>query len=84
MIYPFSRSSIYVPVELNGETGKTVFEVAHRTPSTRVFWHLDEQYLGETNRIHQLSLSPEPGKHTLVLVDEFGERLEQRFEIVGR
>lgn len=84
MIYPFKASSIYVPVELDGETGKTVFEVAHRTPSAKIYWHLDDQYLGETERFHQYSLSPEPGKHTLVLVDENGERLEHRFQIIGK
>jgi penicillin-binding protein 1C len=84
MIYPFKASSIYVPLELDGETGKTVFEVAHRTPSTKIYWHLDDQFLGETRRFHQWALSPEPGKHTLVLVDEHGERLEQRFEVIRR
>ncbi len=84
LIYPFKASSIYVPVELDGETGKTVFEVAHRTPSAKVYWHLDNQFIGETVKFHQLSLSPPKGKHTLILVDEFGERLEHKFEIVSR
>ena len=84
MIYPFKSSSIYVPLELDGETGKAVFEVAHRTPSAKIFWHLDENYLGETERFHELELSPEPGKHTLTLVDEFGERLEQHFTVIGK
>lgn len=84
MIYPFKNSGIYVPLELDGETGKAVFEVAHRTPSAKIFWHLDEHYLGETRRFHEMELSPEPGKHTLTLVDEFGERLEQSFEVIGR
>ena len=83
MIYPLQESSIYVPVELDGESGKAVFEVAHRTPSAKIYWHLDEEYLGETRRFHQRELSPGPGNHTLVLVDEFGERLEQRFTIIN-
>lgn len=84
LIYPFKASSIYVPMELDGKTGKVVFEVAHRMPSAKIYWHLDEEYIGQTERFHQFSLSPEPRKHTLVLVDEFGERLEHRFEILNR
>ncbi len=83
LMYPFQKSSIYVPVELDGKTGKTIFEVAHRNPETRVYWHLDDQFLGETSHFHQLSLSPKPGKHTLTLIDEFGERLEHKFQIIS-
>lgn len=84
LIYPFEASSIYVPIELDGETGKTVFEVAHRKPDARIYWHLNDQFMGETNHFHQLSLSPAPGKHILTLIDEFGERLEHKFQIVSR
>lgn len=84
IIYPFKESNIYVPVELDGETGKTVFEVAHRQPNAKVYWHLDNEFLGETNHFHQLSLSPKPGKHVLILIDEFGEKLEHTFQIVSR
>ncbi len=84
LIYPFPSSSIYVPVELDGETGKAVFEAAHRNSSARIFWHIDDQFIGETTHIHQMSISPGPGKHILTLVDESGERLEHHFEIIGR
>ncbi|MBO6522590.1 MAG: penicillin-binding protein 1C [Balneolaceae bacterium] len=84
LIYPFRASSIYVPMELDGNSGKAVFEVAHRQPDTKVYWHLNDQFLGETNHFHQISISPEPGKYRLTLVDEYGERLEHKFEIVSR
>ena len=83
-IYPFSNSNIYVPVELDGNTGKTVFEIAHRNPSTKIFWHLDDQYLGQTRDFHQLSVSPKAGKYQLVLVDEYGSRIEQSIEIISQ
>jgi penicillin-binding protein 1C len=83
-IYPFSNSNIYVPVELDGNTGKTVFEIAHRNPSTKIFWHLDDQYLGQTRDFHQLSVSPKAGKYQLVLVDEYGSRIEQSIEIINQ
>ncbi len=65
-IYPFSNSSVYVSVELDVDTGKTVFEIAHVNPSTKIFWHLNEQYLGDTKNFHQLSVSPKAGKYNLV------------------
>jgi penicillin-binding protein 1C len=84
LIYPFNSSTIYIPKEIDGLTGKTVFEIAHRDNQTKIFWHLDDEFLGETKSFHQLALSPKPGKHTLTLVDEKGERLEHAFEVVPR
>ena len=84
LIYPKQESKIYVPVELDEKTGKTVFKVAHRKPETTIYWHLDDNYIGSTKGIHQMGLSPEAGMHTLTLVDEFGETVSQRFEIIGK
>jgi penicillin-binding protein 1C len=82
LIYPSIEANIYVPVELDGKTGKTVFEVAHRISDAKIFWHLNDEFVGETTHIHQLALSPSSGRHRLVLVDEFGNRLERLFEII--
>lgn len=84
LIYPFNSSVIYVPKELDGEKGKAVFEIVHRNKQTKIFWHLNNEFLGETESFHQLAISPDPGKHTLTLVDEKGERLEHEFEVVAR
>lgn len=84
LIYPFDRSVIYVPKELGGKVGKAVFEIAHRDQQSKIFWHLNNEFIGETDTFHQLALAPKPGKHTLTLVDEYGERLEHKFEVLAR
>jgi penicillin-binding protein 1C len=84
IIYPKQTTTIYVPVEIDGTPGKTIFEVAHRNPSTIIYWHLDDQYLGSTRNFHQMALYPAAGKHLLYLIDENGGRLEQYFEVIGK
>jgi penicillin-binding protein 1C len=84
LIYPKHPTRIYVPTNLDGKLGSTVFQVAHRSRSAEIFWHLDGQYLGATTVFHQMALQPPVGKHTLALVDRDGFRLEQTFEIVGK
>jgi penicillin-binding protein 1C len=84
MIYPHPNSRIYVPVDLDGKPGGTVFKVAHRTPQHTVYWHLDDHFIGTTVQIHQMALSPEKGFHRLTLVDENGESLTIRFEIMTK
>jgi penicillin-binding protein 1C len=82
LIYPAPNSRIYVPIELDSRRGRTVFEAAHRNARRIIYWHLDEEYLGKTRDIHQIAIAPEPGEHTLTLVDEEGESLERKFTVL--
>lgn len=83
MIYPKAGTVIYIPYELSGEQGKTIFEIAHRQPSNTVFWHLDGTLIGTTRDIHQLGLNPTKGKHMLSISDNTGEMLNIPFEVVS-
>ncbi|UII32882.1 penicillin-binding protein 1C [Fulvivirga ulvae] len=83
VIYPKKNSIIYIPKELDGTLGSAVFEVAHRRPETTIFWHLNDQFIGTTTRIHQLSVSPPAGNYELTLVDDEGEYITQQFEIIS-
>lgn len=84
LIYPKQAARIYVPVDLDGKLGSTVFKIAHRTPDKEIFWHLDGNYLGSTKTFHEMALQPPVGQHVLTLVDQDGFRLEQAFEIIGK
>lgn len=83
MIYPRNNAKVYIPVDLNEEQGKAVFELAHRNPQAIVYWHLDDNYIGTTQHIHQMGLNPAKGKHLLTLVDEQGETLSLTFEVLS-
>jgi penicillin-binding protein 1C len=83
-IYPRENSKILVPREIDGKPGRTVFEAAHRTPGSSLYWHLDGTYIGITTHIHQLGLNPSEGKHTITIVDEKGVSASQNFEVVKR
>lgn len=83
-VYPKENARLYVPIELDGSLGRVVFEAAHRDPETRVFWHVDDEYHGETRDVHQMALAPPPGRHVLTLVDEAGETLRRSFTVLGR
>jgi penicillin-binding protein 1C len=84
LIYPGTQGQIYIPVELDGTQGQTVFEAAHRNPTATIFWHLDDLYLGATEDIHRMALAPGAGKHRLTLVDHNGERLERKFLVLSK
>jgi penicillin-binding protein 1C len=83
LIYPKLNAKIFVPRELDGKQGNTVFEIAHHNPVINVYWHLDGTYIGTTRRSHRLALSPSVGSHTLSLVDENGESVNTNFKVLS-
>ena len=84
LIYPEAYAKIYVPLEVSGERGKTIFTAAHRNSDSKLFWHLDDQFLATTQRFHQVAVSPAPGPHTITVVDENGESVTRNFEIIEK
>ena len=83
LIYPRHQAHIFVPIELGGELEHTVFEAAHQIPGTTLHWHLNDEYVGSTKIFHQLAFQPPKGKHSLTIVDEWGNRLRQDFEVTN-
>lgn len=83
MIYPKPNAKVFIPKELDGTYGQTVFEAAHSDTKETIYWHLDGQYLGSTKRVHQMGLFTKPGKHILHLLDGQGQELNLRFEVMG-
>jgi penicillin-binding protein 1C len=84
LIYPRLESKIFIPRELDGSLGSTVFEAAHRNRETTVYWHLDGNYLNATRGAHRVSISPQPGEHKITLIDDQGEMLERKFWVEGK
>lgn len=84
IVYPEWDSHLVIPIELDGTSGKVVLEVAHRQRNTKVFWHLDDVFIGETEQVHQLAMDMAPGKHILTVVDAAGNKKQVKFEVLGR
>ena len=82
-IYPGTNDKIYIPRTVDGKRGNVVFEVAHREASVKIFWHLDNQYIGTTSYIHQKALNPSIGQHLITLTDEHGNTLKRLFTILN-
>lgn len=80
-IYPQQNTRVSLPKQLDGSKGAVVFNLAHSNPDAKVYWHLDDNYAGETENFHQLTLSPSPGKHTVTVVDDAGNTLSVSIQV---
>ncbi len=84
ILYPRANSEIIVPVNFRELQEKIVFEATHTESGMKLFWHLDDTYLGETENIHQREFTPEPGEHLLTVIDETGRSAAVKFRVVGK
>lgn len=84
LIYPEPETRIFIPKGLSGKSEKILFTAAHRRGGTSIHWHLDQEYLGTTDDLHQMEIITTEGFHTITLVAEDGETLSRRFEVVGK
>lgn len=83
-IYPESGQQIYIPIQMDGTRGEMFCHAAHNDLSATIYWHLDEHFIGQTDGIHKLSLSPKPGRHQLTIVDSAGNSASVSFTILDK
>ncbi|MBE9586179.1 penicillin-binding protein 1C [Mucilaginibacter sp. JRF] len=84
VIYPKNGAKVYVPLEADGERGRMVCNAAHRESGVKIYWHLDDKYVGESHDLHQMALNPSPGKHKLTLVDAYGNTTVINFVVLDK
>lgn len=83
LLYPANKTEIIVPKELDGSKGKVVFKAIHTLENTRIYWFLGDNYLGETQILHNMAVAPPPGHYLLTLVDDEGYRLQREIVIAS-
>lgn len=85
VVYPENNSKIYIPTNLDGNKSKLVCQATHRNKTSRIFWHFDELYLGETKfPNHQMAIDHLAGKHILTILDENGNEQKIQFELLKK
>lgn len=80
--YPQQNSKIYVPVNLDGTLSKVILQVSSGLNNKPVYWHLDDQFVGETIGVHEMAMNPSEGRHVLTVIDGEGTSVKQNFEII--
>ncbi|GHT50654.1 penicillin-binding protein 1C [Spirochaetia bacterium] len=80
---PEQGAQIYIPKEMDGRAGRVVFIATHREADAVIHWHLDETYLGETQTFHEMPMRPSAGMHRVTIVDNHGNTITRRFEVLG-
>lgn len=83
-IYPKPNESIILPKDFDEEVNEVIFKLAHRGKTTKIYWYLDESYLGQTDEFHEISVKPSPGKYILTAIDQEGNEIKERIRVKQR
>jgi penicillin-binding protein 1C len=81
-IYPSQGVRIFIPRDQEGRLTRIIPEVAHRNPSRKIYWHLDDSYIATSRYIHHIEIVAGTGNHTLTAVDEDGNTVKCGFTIL--
>jgi len=84
IVYPYATSRIYIPVDIDGKLGRVVIKAVHRNTDASLYWHIDDQYVGETKVFHDKTIMLEPGKHRITLLDKQGHQISRVFTVLSR
>ncbi len=79
LVYPVNGIRIFVPRDLDGQYEKIVFSALHQQQDSYLFWYLNGNLIGETQKDHKLAVSLDQGSYRLTIQDEEGNRESVRF-----
>ena len=84
IIYPSLGSKIFVPRDYDGIQQELICAAADGGKRNRLFWYLDNTFLGTTDEFHTMAIQPSKGDHQLLVINEAGNRSSTTFEILSK
>lgn len=81
-IYPKAGTKIILTKNFDSKTQPVIIKVAHSQKDIKLFWYLNEKYLGSTQYFHDMPIQAKTGTYFLSVTDENGNEIKRRVEIV--
>ncbi len=81
-IYPKANSKIYLTKNFESKIQPVILKVAHSNREAKLYWYVDDVYKGETQTFHEMPIQATTGVHFITVVDESGNEIRRRVEIV--
>jgi penicillin-binding protein 1C len=81
-VYPKTNSKVYLTKDFESKIQPVILKVAHTNRETRLFWYVNSEYKGTTKTFHDLPIEAKTGVHRITVVDELGNEISRKIEIV--
>lgn len=83
-VYPHAGAQLILPMDVTGEQNELVFQAVHRNPRSVLSWYIDDRFITQTVRYHEIGVVPQVGRHTMLVEDLQGNRKYLKFEILEK
>ncbi len=80
-LYPNEQSAVFLPKDFNGKKNELILKVAHSNANAKLFWYLNDQYIGTTDEAHVKAILPKKGNYIITVLDNFGNEIQQKMEV---
>ncbi len=81
LIYPKANSSTIIPREIDGIRESLILKAVHTRDDAKLYWHLNEAYIGSTESFHHMEISPEKGDYQLNISDQYGNSFKTKIRV---
>ncbi len=81
-IYPKINSKIYLAKNFNGQIQPVIVKVAHSNKEAKLYWYVNNVYKGTTQTFHEMPVDGNTGIHYITVVDEFGNEIRRKVEMI--
>ncbi len=81
-IYPKINSKIYLAKNFNGQIQPVIVKVAHSNKEAKLYWYVNNVYKGTTQTFHEMPVEGNTGIHYITVVDEFGNEIRRKVEMI--
>jgi penicillin-binding protein 1C len=78
IIYPNLGARLFLPRDFDGNIQEVICNVGYNGPGEKIYWYLDEYFIGTTEKEHKLAVKFREGWSTIKVIDEFGAEDSQK------
>lgn len=80
-ILPKENTTIYLTKGFSGEKNNLFLKVVHSNRDIKLFWYVDETFIGTTQSIRDMEILAKKGVHLITVIDEFGNEIRREIKI---
>ncbi|SEB51186.1 penicillin-binding protein 1C [Tenacibaculum sp. MAR_2009_124] len=66
------KSTVSLTKNSEGKINSLILKVTHQNSNAKVYWYLDDTFIGITQDYHEQEIQPKPGVYTIKAIDNFG------------
>lgn len=81
-VYPSKyKSKISLTKGNDNKINPIILKVTHSNTEARIYWYLNDKYIGKTNQYHEQAIQPLEGDYKITVIDDFGNEKTRLLEV---